>query len=129
MDSHDTLTWSNIATKGEFPASNALIMLSIDTTIYLLLALYLDAVFPGEYGKAKHPLFLVSPSFWRNLFGKGHVNLQRQRSLMRSPSVKESALNTDDIEDVSEELLGQKVIRFVQVYICTLPSVAGNALF
>ena len=41
-------------------------MLIVDIILYLLIAAYLHAVFPGEYGKAKHPLFIFKLSFWKH---------------------------------------------------------------
>lgn len=72
--------------------------------------MYLDAVFPGEYGKAKHPLFPFLPSYWKNVFGKKDHTIKRQTSLIRSGSIKESSIQ-GDIEEIPEELLGDKVIR------------------
>lgn len=56
--------WSNIH-DGAFPFSRVLLLLFIDTLLYLALAWYLDAVVPGEFGTARHPLFCFSLSFWR----------------------------------------------------------------
>lgn len=109
LDSKNPLTFSNLASKGDFPASNAIIMIFIDIFLYLFLAMYLDAVFPGEYGKAKHPLFPFLPSYWKNVFGKKDHTIKRQTSLIRSGSIKESSIQ-GDIEEIPEELLGDKVI-------------------
>ena len=96
---------------GQFPVSNALIMLMVDTILYLLIAAYLDAVFPGEYGKAKHPLFIFKLSFWKHVFcGDEETGLTRQRSLLNSPQPTQED-HAGDTEDVSDEMMGNKVIR------------------
>ena len=109
LDYKDPLTFSNSSTKGEFPAAYAMIMLAIDTILYLVIAMYLDAVFPGEYGKAKHPLFFTEAKFWRSLCGKEDKDSELKRTLSRTPSVKETVINKD-IEELPEELMGTKVI-------------------
>mmetsp|Transcript_22388 Transcript_22388/g.37501 ORF Transcript_22388/g.37501 Transcript_22388/m.37501 type:complete len:840 (+) Transcript_22388:121-2640(+) len=38
--------------------------LILDFFIYLILALYLDNVIPGEYGVSRHPLYFLSPYYW-----------------------------------------------------------------
>ncbi|KAB0796416.1 hypothetical protein PPYR_10477 [Photinus pyralis] len=41
-----------------------LIMLAVDAVIYLLIALYVEAVFPGDYGIKQPWYFLFLPSYW-----------------------------------------------------------------
>ena len=93
--------WDNIGSKGQFPVRNTLIILIGDTILYLLIAVYLDAVIPGKYGKAKHPLFIFTLSFWKGL--------TRQRSLLNSPQPRQED-HAGDIEEVSYEMMGNKVI-------------------
>ena len=94
--------WDNIGSKGQFPVSNALIILIFDTILYFLIAVYLDAVFPGKYGKAKHPLFIFKLCFWKGL--------TRQRSILNSPQRRQED-HAGNIEEVSDEMMGNKVIR------------------
>lgn len=42
-----------------------MMMLLIDTFLYLVIALYFEAIFPGEYGVPLPWYFPVSPSYWR----------------------------------------------------------------
>jgi len=48
------IQWNNVArsvtTDDDFTLAHVFIMLSVDCVIYLLLALYIEAVFPGEFG-------------------------------------------------------------------------------
>ena len=99
-------TWSNVATKGDFPTSNGIILLFIDTVLYLLLAMYLDTIFPGEYGQRKHPLFCFKPSFWRGISSKA----KRAPSFFRGQSVKEDEPQAD-VEEVPEDMQDKLAIR------------------
>ena len=95
---------------GQFPVSNALIMLIVDTILYLLIAAYFDAVFPGEYGEAKHPLFIFKLSFWKHFCcGSKRTGLTRPRSTLNSPQPTEED-HAGDIED-NKVMMGNKVIR------------------
>ncbi|KAJ8299359.1 hypothetical protein KUTeg_023419 [Tegillarca granosa] len=52
------------ARSGEFPLYGPLIMLFVDTVLYLLLATYLDNVLPGAYGAKYKPWYFLTKSFW-----------------------------------------------------------------
>lgn len=39
-------------------------MLILDTVIYLMIALYIEALVPGKYGIAKSWYFLFTKSYW-----------------------------------------------------------------
>lgn len=41
-----------------------IVMLAIDSVIYLLIALYVEAVFPGEYGVPQKWYFPFTSAFW-----------------------------------------------------------------
>jgi ATP-binding cassette subfamily A (ABC1) protein 3 len=45
--------------EGEYSIAAAIGFMLLDWGIYLLLALYLDLVVPGEFGRPKHPLFFL----------------------------------------------------------------------
>lgn len=40
------------------------VMLIADCILYFLLAIYLDNVLPGEFGRTKSPLFCFLKSYW-----------------------------------------------------------------
>lgn len=42
-----------------------MIMLIVDTILYLLIALYVETVLPGEYGVPLPWYFPCQPSYWR----------------------------------------------------------------
>ena len=75
------------------------------------MALCLEVVFSGEHGKARHPLFIFKLSFWKHAFcGDKEAALTRQRSLLSSLQPTQED-HSGDIEDVSYEMMGNKVIR------------------
>lgn len=41
-----------------------MVMLTVDSLIYLLITIYVEAVFPGEFGVPKPWNFLCKASFW-----------------------------------------------------------------
>ncbi|XP_072019069.1 cholesterol transporter ABCA5-like [Amphiura filiformis] len=49
---------------GDFPAYACLVMLIVDTILYLTLAIYFENVVPSEYGLRKPLLFFLKPSYW-----------------------------------------------------------------
>ena len=59
------IQWDNVSdTVSDFKFSTAIIMFYVDYVIYVLLALYLDRVFPSRYGSKLPYYFCCVPSFW-----------------------------------------------------------------
>ena len=84
-------------------------MAIVDTILFFLIAVYLDAVFPGQYGKAKHLLFIFKPYFWkRACSGDEETGLTRQRPLLYSPQPTQGD-DAKDIEDLLNEMIGNQV--------------------
>eukprot|EP00056_Hartaetosiga_gracilis_P022445 m.30486 g.30486 ORF g.30486 m.30486 type:complete len:2380 (+) comp9648_c0_seq1:54-7193(+) len=58
------LQWSNLFSGygpcDNFSAGSAVVMVLIDGVVYMLLALYFEAVIPGQFGVPKHPLFFLT---------------------------------------------------------------------
>lgn len=53
-------------------------MLILDMFIYMLIVLYVEAIFPGEYGLPRVWYFPCTPRFWcRNLAGKYLFEIER----------------------------------------------------
>eukprot|EP00759_Apiculatamorpha_spiralis_P008789 PhF_6_TR15659/c0_g1_i1/m.24334 len=46
------------------PVGSSIGMLILDTFLYLFLALYLDVVWPSQWGTRLHPCFCFMPSYW-----------------------------------------------------------------
>ena len=58
--------WDNIHEEyEEFTFATAIAMFYVDYVLYMLLALYLDNVWPTRYGSHKVPWFCLLPQFWR----------------------------------------------------------------
>ncbi|KFV49627.1 ATP-binding cassette sub-family A member 9, partial [Gavia stellata] len=47
-----------------YPFFNLYFVLTLDSVLYLLLAIYFDKVLPGKYGVPYPPLFFLRPSYW-----------------------------------------------------------------
>lgn len=105
------LQFDTLATKGVFPASNAIIMIIVDIFLYLLLALYLDAVIPAEYGKRRPPYFIFQLSFWKSVFCESRSQ-PNAREMKRQMSARERE-NANDVEPVGEEMIGKEAVRSV----------------
>lgn len=90
---------------GDFPVAGGLIMLLLDIFLYLLLAIYFDMIMPKEYGQQYHPLFCLSPSFWKG-----------GDSAITGTIVNEAATFNADVEDISADFHGKEAIR----YFCSL---------
>uniref|UniRef100_A0A2D4JJK9 Uncharacterized protein n=1 Tax=Micrurus lemniscatus lemniscatus TaxID=129467 RepID=A0A2D4JJK9_MICLE len=52
-DYEEGVDFSNL-TYGPYPLIIAILLLALDSVLYLLLAVYLDQVIPGEYGLRRH---------------------------------------------------------------------------
>ncbi|KAM9831250.1 cholesterol transporter ABCA5 [Neosynchiropus ocellatus] len=94
-------------TSGPHPLYVPLIMLPLDCVLYLLLALYLDQVLPGEFGLRRSMLYFLKPSYW-----------SRQReNYVEVTSVYDTEVNgapaggDEPVEPVSPEFRGKEAIR------------------
>lgn len=60
--------WSNVADSSipddNFSMRGCIIMMCVDAVIYWLLAWYIEAVFPGQYGMPRPWYFFVTKSYW-----------------------------------------------------------------
>lgn len=56
--------WERIQPDDPMTFGHILIMFVIDSSLQLLLAIYLDSVLPGKYGIGKKWLFFLDRSFW-----------------------------------------------------------------
>ncbi|XP_051523349.1 cholesterol transporter ABCA5-like isoform X1 [Myxocyprinus asiaticus] len=88
-----------------------MVMLFLDCILYLLLAIYLDQVLPGEFGTRRSVLYFLQPSYWSK---------QRKRYVEVS-SVYEGEVNgtpasDESVEAVSPEFRGKEVIRICNIH-------------
>jgi len=56
--------WTPNTPDDELSLGLVIVMLAIDSVIYLLIALYVEAVFPGEYGVPQKWYFPFTSSWW-----------------------------------------------------------------
>lgn len=60
--------WNNIwrtpSSEDNITLGTVMVMLVVDTLLYMLITLYVDAVFPGEYGIPRPWYFLCTSTFW-----------------------------------------------------------------
>ncbi|KAJ9596524.1 hypothetical protein L9F63_012466, partial [Diploptera punctata] len=56
--------WKPVTKDDEFVLGHVLIMLLLDAVIYLLITLYVEAVFPGEFGVPQKWYFPIQKSYW-----------------------------------------------------------------
>ncbi|XP_010719766.1 ATP-binding cassette sub-family A member 10 [Meleagris gallopavo] len=96
-------SFSNIMEESYFLLSTYII-LTFDSVLYMLLAIYFDKVLQGKYGIPAPPLFCLKPSYWmrsrRGFPGEGH---RGAGSLEEPPG--------DDVEPVPLEFRGKEAIR------------------
>lgn len=63
------IQWSNlfdaVTVDDNFSMAQVLSMLLLDSVLYGLMAWYVEAVFPGEYGLPLPPYFFLLPSYWK----------------------------------------------------------------
>ncbi len=52
----------------QYPLAGSIAWLYADAIIHLIIAWYLDNIFPGEYGVKLPVWFVFSPTYWRQLF-------------------------------------------------------------
>lgn len=56
--------WKTVTPDDSLTLGYIMLMLILDTFLYLLIALYVEAIFPGEYGVPKEWYFPFTSSFW-----------------------------------------------------------------
>lgn len=60
--------WNNIFTPNNpddgLSLGLVMVMLAVDALLYLFIALYVEAVFPGEYGVPQPWYYLFTSSYW-----------------------------------------------------------------
>ena len=75
------LGWSDVWVDA-FPVGAIMIMLVWDTLLYSVLAWYLEAVLPGQYGPRLPLLFPLSASYWRHGYITGGLDIRSVSPLL-----------------------------------------------
>ncbi|XP_061665505.1 ATP-binding cassette sub-family A member 5 isoform X2 [Syngnathoides biaculeatus] len=93
-------------TSGPHPLYAPLLMLLLDCVVYLLLAVYLDQVLPGDFGTRRSWLYFLKPSYWS----------KRSKRYTEVSSVYDADANgapggAESAEAVSFEFRGREAIR------------------
>nr|XP_009482737.1 PREDICTED: ATP-binding cassette sub-family A member 9-like [Pelecanus crispus] len=87
-----------------YPFFNLHIILTLDSVLYLLLAIYFDKVLPGKYGVPYPPLFFLKPSYWFKP-RKGYVGVQAGSESSHDPIL------SNNIEPMPPGFDGKEAIR------------------
>ncbi|XP_041671123.1 ATP-binding cassette sub-family A member 5 isoform X2 [Cheilinus undulatus] len=106
----DGAVFSSLA-NGPHPLYVPLLMLVLDCILYLLLAIYLDQVLPGEYGMRRSLLYFLKPSYWSKR-RKRYVEV----SSVYDAEVKGASSGDECIEPVSPEFRGKEAIRINNIH-------------
>uniref|UniRef100_A0A8B9KF90 ABC transporter domain-containing protein n=1 Tax=Astyanax mexicanus TaxID=7994 RepID=A0A8B9KF90_ASTMX len=85
-----------------------LLMLFLDCILYLLLAIYLDQVMPGEFGMRRSVIYFLKPSYWSTR-SKRYVEV----SSVYEVEVNGTPMADESVEPVSPEFRGKEAIRYI----------------
>uniref|UniRef100_A0A8C2X7A7 ABC transporter domain-containing protein n=1 Tax=Cyclopterus lumpus TaxID=8103 RepID=A0A8C2X7A7_CYCLU len=103
----DGAVFSSLA-NGPHPLYVPLLMLVVDCILYLLLAVYLDQVLPGEFGMRRSLVYFLKPSYWSRR-RKRYVEV----SSLYDADVKGAPAGDESVEPVSPEFRGKEAIRMM----------------
>nr|XP_040033146.1 ATP-binding cassette sub-family A member 5 [Gasterosteus aculeatus aculeatus] len=101
----DGAVFSSLAS-GPHPLYVPLLMLVLDCVLYLLLAVYLDQVLPGEFRKQRSLVYFLKPSYWSKR-RKHYVEV----SSVYDAEAKGAPDGDESVEPVSAEFRGKEAIR------------------
>ncbi|KFQ44762.1 ATP-binding cassette sub-family A member 9, partial [Nestor notabilis] len=91
-----------------YPFFNLYLILSLDSVLYLLLAIYFDKVLPGKYGVPYPPLFFLRPSYWCKP-RSGYMGVQAGSESSNDPVL------SNNIEPMPPGFDGKEAIRLNNV--------------
>ncbi|XP_067571497.1 cholesterol transporter ABCA5 isoform X1 [Pseudorca crassidens] len=101
-DFNEGALFSNL-TEGPYPLIITIIMLAFNSIFYVLLAVYLDQVIPGEFGLRRSSFYFLKPSYW----SKSRRNYKE----LSEGNVSGSISFSETVEPVSSEFIGKEAIR------------------
>ncbi|KAM6163045.1 cholesterol transporter ABCA5 [Rhynchocyon petersi] len=105
-DFNEGALFSNL-TEGPYPLIVTLILLKLNSIFYVLLAVYLDQVIPGEFGLRRSSLYFLKPSYWSK-------NKRNYKELSEGNANGSISFN-EIIEPVSSEFVGKEAIRIIGI--------------
>uniref|UniRef100_A0A3Q2PT03 Cholesterol transporter ABCA5 n=1 Tax=Fundulus heteroclitus TaxID=8078 RepID=A0A3Q2PT03_FUNHE len=98
-------------TNGPHPLYVPLLMLALDCILYLLLAVYLDQVLPGEFGIKRSMLYFLKPSYWSK-----HRKRYVEVSSVYDAEANGAPGGDECVEPVSPEFRGKEAIRISNIH-------------
>ncbi|XP_020567686.1 ATP-binding cassette sub-family A member 5 isoform X1 [Oryzias latipes] len=104
-------------TSGPHPLYVPLVMLVLDCILYLLLAIYLDQVLPGEFGMRRSLVYFLQPSYWsrhRKRYVKVTSVFETETNGIPD-STDQSDESNEFVEPVSSEFRGKEAIRITNI--------------
>jgi len=101
-DFNEGALFSNL-TEGPYPLIITIVMLALNSIFYVLLAVYLDQVIPGEFGLRRSSLYFLKPSYWSK-------NKRNYKELSEG-NVNGNISFNEIVEPVSSEFMGKEAIR------------------
>nr|XP_048302071.1 cholesterol transporter ABCA5 isoform X2 [Myodes glareolus] len=101
-DFNEGALFSNL-TEGPYPLIITVIMLALDSVFYVLLAVYLDQVIPGEFGLRRSSLYFLKPSYWSKT--------KRNYKELSEGNINGNISLSEIVEPVSSEFIGKEAIR------------------
>ncbi|XP_068610443.1 cholesterol transporter ABCA5 [Brachionichthys hirsutus] len=106
----DGAVFSSLA-NGPHPLYVPLSMLVVDCILYLLLAVYLDQVLPGEFGLRRSLIYFLKPSYWSR-----HRKHYAEVNSVYETEVNGTPVGDESIEPVSPEFRGKEAIRIKNIH-------------
>ncbi|XP_037547640.1 ATP-binding cassette sub-family A member 5 [Nematolebias whitei] len=97
-------------TNGPHPLYVPLLMLFLDCVLYLLLAIYLDQVLPGDFGLRRSLVYFLKPSYWSK-----HRKRYVEVSSAYDAEVNGGPGGEEYVEPVSPEFRGREAIRISNI--------------
>nr|XP_020039050.1 ATP-binding cassette sub-family A member 5 isoform X2 [Castor canadensis] len=101
-DFNEGALFSNL-TEGPYPLVITIVMLALNSIFYVLLAVYLDQVIPGEFGLRRSSLYFLKPSYWSKS--------KRNYKELSEGNVNGNISFNEIVEPVSSEFIGKEAIR------------------
>ena len=125
--------WSNFNSnpyvmRNSFSMMTICLIMLLDAVIYMILAWYIETVWPGEYGISRPWYFLFTPSYWgmgvKNKRSAGNKTSwfydTKQKIILDEEKLEEKNLvNNDSVEEIENESLlvpGIEIKKLNKVY-------------
>lgn len=94
--------------KGPYPLFITLLILLVDSVMYILVAVYLEEVVPVEYGVRRSPFFFLQKSYWSKQ--------RKNYSVMNDHAQLSNDNGTEAVEPVPAEFQGKEAIRINNIH-------------